>query len=170
MRFFFAIPALFLAAFSLRQSATPTKPSPAFSIKVAPPSAPIRLGQPATILVTVTNISDKAIYLDSTRTTSDVGMYRDFQYLLTRNGQEVETTFFNRKLTGRQRPDDPQEVWAGSTILLPHPPGKIWDMKIDLKRLYEITQPGEYTVSVSRFDDSSKTTVHSNTLTLKIAP
>ena len=169
MRFFFAIPALFFASFSLGQSARPTKPSPAFSIKIAP-LAPIGLGQPATIIVTVTNISDKEIYLDSTRTTSDVGMYRDFQYLLTRNGQEVETTFFNGKLTGRLRADDPQEVWAGSTILLPHPPGKIWDMKIDLKRLYEITQPGEYTVSVSRFDDSSKTTVHSNTLTLIIAP
>jgi hypothetical protein len=82
----------------------------------------------------------------------------------------VETTFFYRKITGRQRPDDPEEVWAGSYFPVLHPPGLIYQMTIDLKRLYEIKEPGVYTLEVSRFDQDHKTKVRSNTLTLKIAP
>jgi len=43
-------------------------------------------------------------------------------------------------------------------------------MPIDLKRLYEIKEPGVYTLDVSRFDEDSKTMVRSKTLTLKIVP
>ncbi|MGD0619529.1 MAG: hypothetical protein ABSB67_17920 [Bryobacteraceae bacterium] len=43
-------------------------------------------------------------------------------------------------------------------------------MTINLARLYEITEPGAYTLVLSRFDDYSKTTVRSNTLTLNIVP
>jgi hypothetical protein len=43
-------------------------------------------------------------------------------------------------------------------------------MTIDLKRLYEITEPGEYTLDVSRIEDGNKTTVHANIVTLKIVP
>jgi hypothetical protein len=46
--------------------------------------------------------------------------------MLTKNGTEVETTVFDRKITSRQRPGDPQEVQAGSSISLPHPPGKMF--------------------------------------------
>jgi|GraSoi2013_100cm_1033763.scaffolds.fasta_scaffold181637_1 hypothetical protein len=42
-------------------------------------------------------------------------------------------------------------------------------MPIDLNRLYEIKQPA-YLLDVSRFDEDSKTTVRSKTLTLKIVP
>jgi hypothetical protein len=165
---------LYLGQISRQTSPPEKKPgstTPVFSITLEPPSTPIRLGSPVKITVTITNITSKDIYLDSTRTTSDIGAYRDFQYLLAKDGQEVETTFFHRRMTARYRPDDPQEApWSGSSILLPHPPGKIWAMTIDLKRLYEIKQAGEYTVIVSRFDDYSKTIVRSNTLRFKIVP
>jgi hypothetical protein len=85
-----------------------------------------------------------------------------------KDSREVETTFFHRKITGRNRPDDPDEVWAGSFIVLPHPPGLIYQMQVDLRRLYEIKEPGAYTLEVGRFDQDHKTQVHSNTLTLKI--
>jgi hypothetical protein len=146
----------------------PASSTPEISITVDPPAAPIRVESPVVVTVTVTNISGKEIYLESTR--SQHAAYRDFAYLLLKDGHEVETTFFHRKITGRNRPDDPQEVWSGSTILLPHPPGTIYVMKIDLKRLYEIRDPGVYTVEVSRFDEASKTMVRSKAVALKIVP
>jgi hypothetical protein len=53
-------------------------------------------------------------------------VYTAFAVMLTKNGTEVETTVFDRKITSRQRPGDPQEVQAGSSISLPHPPGKMF--------------------------------------------
>jgi hypothetical protein len=142
------------------------QPAPEFSITVDPPAAPMRLGSPIAVVVTVTNISGREIYLATDK--SPNAAYKDFSYLLERDGREVETTFFHRVMTGRQRADDPPQIWGGSSIALPHPPGKIYVMTIDLKRLYEITEAGSYTLKVSRFDENTKTSVHSNRVTLKI--
>jgi len=145
-----------------------TSPAPTFSIEVAPPVGPIRLGVPLNVIVTVTNISDKDIYW-----VADFGkdtIYKAFAFLLVKDGREVETTFFHRKITGRTRADDPLEVEHSNLMPFPHPPGKMFTMTIDLTRLYKITEPGLYTLDVSRIDDDSKTTVRSKTLTLKVVP
>jgi hypothetical protein len=142
--------------------------SPSFSITVDPPAAPIHIGSPINVTVTVTNISGKEIYWSSDRGKNSV--YKAFAVLLTRDGRESETTFFHRRITGRQRPDDPAEVEDESSILLPHPPGKMFVMTIDLTRLYEIKDPGMYTLDLSRVDEYSKTTVHSKPVTLNVVP
>jgi hypothetical protein len=139
-----------------------------FSITVDPPAAPIGLGSPINVTVTVTNISSKEIYWSSDRGKDTV--YKAFVVLLVKDGREVETTFFHRKITGRQRPDDPLETDDGSSISLRHPPGKMFVMTIDLTRLYEIKEPGLYKLDVSRFDEYSKATVRAKTLTLTIVP
>jgi len=147
----------------------PTSLAPVFSLVEDAPASPIRLGGALTINVTVTNVSAKEIYwvFDRGKNTT----YKVFSVLLMKDGKEVETTFFHRKLTGRQRPDDSVEVENGSTMPFgPYPPGKMFVITIELKRLYEITEPGDYTVCVSRFDEYSKTTVPSNSVTLKIVP
>jgi hypothetical protein len=61
----------------------------------------------------------------------------------------------------------PQSSIPGFVIAVdgPTPP-----VRLDLKRLYEIEEPGVYTLYVSRLDENSKTTVRSNTLTLNIVP
>jgi hypothetical protein len=145
----------------------PAKQNPVFSIAVAAPDGPIKLDLPILVTVTVTNISGKDAAWPSER--GQDGKFKDFRYLLMKDGREVETTVFHRRITGRQRPDDPQEVETGSTILLLHPAGVMFIFKIDLKRLYEIKEPGVYTMEASLSDESTKTTIHSNNLTLKIA-
>jgi hypothetical protein len=44
----------------------------------------------------------------------------------------------------------------------------MFEITINLKQLYEITEPGRYMLVVSRFDDYTKETVQSNTVTLTI--
>ena len=172
----FVIAVLISGQFSFAQTSpdSATKQAPPISsevsITVDPPPSPIRLASLINVKVTVTNITDKEIYLETVRSPNGMAAYMDFAYLLMKDGREVETTFFHRKITGRQRPDDPDGVWAGSFIVLPHPPGLIYQMTIDLKRLYEIKEPGVYTLEVSRFDQNHKTKVSSNTLNLKIVP
>jgi hypothetical protein len=90
--------------------AKPAAPNPAFTLTLAPPEGPFKLESPVTVNVTATNVSDKTIWWQWPRTTKDYGPYMVLGFRLTNNGREVETTFFNRKLTGRLRPDDPPEV------------------------------------------------------------
>jgi hypothetical protein len=140
---------------------------PGYSITVVPPADPIRLGSPINVTVTVKNISDKEIYWESEFPDT---AYRAFAILLTKNSRKVETTFFHRKVMSTQRPGDPPEVEHGGSILSSVAPGKSSTFTIDLKRLYEITEPGLYTLDVSRIEEHNNTTVRSKTLTLKIGP
>jgi hypothetical protein len=66
--------------------------------------------------------------------------------------------------------DDPLEVESGSLFPVVYPPGRMFVDAIDLKRLYEMSEPGVYTLDVSRFDEQSKATIRSKTVTLKIEP
>jgi hypothetical protein len=166
--------AMFFAQLCLGQtspktaSPSPQSSIPGFAIAVDGPTPPIHLDSPIKINITGTNVSGKEIWWQWDRYKD--ATYKAFTFLLTRGDHEVETTFFHRKITGRQRADDPVEVASGSLFPVIYPPGKMFTVTIDLKQLYEIKEPGVYTLDVSRGDENSKTTVRANTLTLKIGP
>lgn len=150
-----------------QKSQSSVSPRPAFSIALSPPAGPISAALPIDIKITVQNISGKDI---SWWAEFGDTAYKAFRFSLEKGGKEVETTFFHRKITGKQRPGDPDEVSGGSAILASLGAGKSLVDTIDLKRLYQITEPGAYTLVVSRYDDESKTMVSSPALTLKIEP
>lgn len=152
---------------SAQTSQSPAAPQPAFSITLSAPAGPISAASPIEIGVTVQNISGKDI---SWQAAFGDTAYKAFHFSLAKGGREVETTFLHRKITGKNRSGDPPEVSGGSSIVAPFAAGKSIVQTIDLKRLYQITEPGLYTLEVSRFDDESTTMVHSKTLTLKIVP
>jgi hypothetical protein len=141
---------------------------PGFSLAVTPPANPLSLRSPINITITVKNITDKDIFWSSE--TGPDNAYMAFRYLLKKDGREVETTFFHRVITGRQRQGDPAAVYSGSSILFPKPPGIMFVMTVDLRRLYEITEPGQYELDISRFTEDNKTVVRANTVTLNIVP
>jgi hypothetical protein len=149
---------------------TDAKTGPVFSITTDPPPGAIHTGSPIIVTITLTNISGNEISLSMDRGKNSG--YKIFKILLTKDKAEVETTFFDRKVTGRNRPDDPVDFndLSGSSILLPYPPGKKLVVPMDLAELYEIKKPGVYTFEVSRFDEYSKTTVRSKPLTLNVVP
>jgi hypothetical protein len=140
---------------------------PGYTIAIAGPST-VTLGTPINIIVTVTNITNDDLYWSS-----DIGkdsQYKGFHFHLLKGGNAVPSTFLHRKLTGTQRHGDPHEVSGGSSIVLAHPPGKMFEIPIDLSRLYDVTQPGTYTVQVTRYDDETKSVVRSNIWKIDIAP
>lgn len=145
---------------------SPASPQPAFSITLSPPAGPISASAPIEIKITVRNISGKDI--PWTAQFADTA-YKAFLFSLDKDGKEVETTFFYRKITGKQRAGDPNEVSDASSFLGVFAAGKSFTEIIDLKRLYQITGPGSYTLGVSRYDDESASMV-SSYLTLKIGP
>ena len=163
--FLFLVP---ITSFAQTQK-PPSHANPGYTISVAVPPGPFRLGAPIDVTITAVNVSGKDLYWDSATGVNSELPYKLFRVLLTKDGREVETTVFHRRIIGRRRPGDPPpEVESSGTILLPRPPGKLFDITINLKRLYEITEPGRYMLVVSRFDDYTKETVQSNTVTLTI--
>jgi hypothetical protein len=166
--------ALFLAPYCLGQAHAnigaqePKASSPAFSIAVDGPTSPIRLGSPIKVNVTVTNTTGKNIFWEWDR--GKDATYKAFTFLLVRGGREAETTVFHRKMSGRQRHDDPPEAATLSPMPVSYPPGKMFTVLIDINRIYDIKESGAYTLKIGSFDQRSNATVQSNSLTLKIAP
>jgi hypothetical protein len=152
---------------SARQSSTtPAGVNPGYSIRVASPTSPIQLGSPCNIAITVKNITNKEI---PWRSEFPDTAYRAFHIVLNGNAQEVETTPVHRRLRGEQRPTDPPQVESGGSLLSFIPPGKSVTFTVDLTRLYNITNPGQYKLDVSRIEDNN-VVVHGNPVTLKFVP
>jgi hypothetical protein len=152
-------------------AAQESDPRPDFSIVIGAPIPTFRLTEPVTVKITVTNDTNHTIGWESLFTTDPQYACTAFRYDLERNGKEVETTLFHRQFDlSRLRPDDPIEIGRlrADSILTLHPPGKMFEIKLDLKCLYQISEPGNYTLQVSRYDRVAKATVKSNTLTLEI--
>jgi hypothetical protein len=140
---------------------------PGYTITVAPPAGPIRLGSSIKIDITVKNVSGGDIYWRSYRPDT---AYRAFRFMLKKDGPEVETTFLHRMITNRLRQNDPSIGTAGSSIVSSVPPGAAFVINVDLKQLYEITEAGQYTLDISRIEEDNKTIVHANTMVLKVEP
>jgi hypothetical protein len=143
---------------------------PDYTITLTQPSNPISLKQPIQVTMTIKNITNGDVLWRAVRGTHADSWYSGFRFQLRKSGEEVETTFFHRKISGRQRPNDPVDVLSDSTILLPKPPGTMFIHMVDLQHLYQITEPGQYTFMVSRVAEDDKTIVRSNTVTLSIVP
>jgi hypothetical protein len=92
---FFATVVLLSAPCCFAQAPTPetekpAKQNPLFSIAVAPSDDHVKLGSPIPVTVTVTNISDKNAAWQLGR--GQKGPYKEFRYLLMKDGREIETT------------------------------------------------------------------------------
>jgi hypothetical protein len=148
----------------------PAQVHPAYTITLAEPTGPLSLGSEIKVPMTVTNVTGGDILWRAVRSADSSAWHRGFRFLLTNNGKEVETTVFHRKIAGRQRQGDPNEVDRGSTILLSKAPGIMFVILVDLRRLYEIKEPGKYKLQISRVAEDDKTIVSSNTVTLTIVP
>jgi hypothetical protein len=141
--------------------------NPGYTITIASSAQPTRISAPVNVTITVTNISNKDL---DWRAEKHNTAYRAFNFALTNRGREIETTVFHRKLTGKQRPEDPLDVGNGGSFLGTLTQGRSVTYTVDLKQLYQITEPGAYTLDVNRVEDDNKTVVRSNTLTLNIVP
>jgi surface-anchored protein len=144
--------------------------TPNYTITITPPSGALSLKSPLLIESYYTNTTSSDIYMDVTYCricTAD-------RILLKKDGKEVEPTPFQRMSTGRGLPSDfkdlPEVTASG------HPerfhPGVFWKVNLDLRKLYNITEPGQYTLTATRTEETKdgKFEVNSNTVTLNIVP
>jgi hypothetical protein len=143
---------------------------PNYTITITPPSGPLSLQSPLLIEIYYTNTTSSDIYM-----TADIcSTCTAERILLTKDGKEVETTAFQRLSTGRGQPSDSKLFSRrdGNTRILRYRPGIFWKFNLDLRKLYNITEPGQYTIGASRTEATKdgKVAVNSNSVTLDIIP
>jgi hypothetical protein len=143
---------------------------PNYTITMTPPNGPLSLQSPLLIETYYTNTTSSDIYMTAvicSTCTAD-------RILLTKDGKEVETTPFQRMSTGRGLPSDSKLFPSrdGNSRTLRYRPGIFWKVNLDLRKLYNITEPGRYKVMASRTEEpkDGKVVVNSNTVTLDIVP
>jgi hypothetical protein len=172
---FAALSLFFGLSCSGQANPNPVKPAiesqrPNYTITIVPPSGPLSLKSPLLIDVYYTNTTASDIYMNvfaCSICTAD-------RILLMKNGKEVETTPFQRLSTGRGSPSDFEKYRnrsrAGNGFTERYHPGVFWKGNRDLRKLYNITEPGQYTVIASRTEETKdgKVVVKSNTVTLNI--
>jgi len=154
----------------------PIKPAieslkPNYTITITPPSGPLSLKSPLLVEMYYTNTttSDR-IYMDVVICSTCVSE----RILLTKDGKEVDTTPWQRVVTGRGSPSD----WklypsrSGNSRSFCPAPGAFWKVNLDLRAFYNITEPGQYGLTASRTQTTKdgRVVVKSNTVTLDIVP
>jgi hypothetical protein len=147
-----------------------TAQKPNYTITITPPSGSLSLKSPLLIEMYYTNTTTSDIYMN----VESCKICTPQHIVLKKDGKEVETTPFQRMSTGRGSPSDLKDI--PKVTLSGHVqhfhPGVFWKFNLDLRTLYNITEPGQYTVSASRTENTTdgKVTVDSNVVTLNIVP
>ncbi len=75
--------------------------------------------------------------------------YSYFKWSLTYAGQPVRKTAFHRMLFNEQQTGDPNQVAEGRSMWTKIHAGGSFTVTPDLNRLFEIKEPGVYTLQVS---------------------
>jgi hypothetical protein len=103
----------------------------------------------------------------------DEGAYRSLglRFALTIGGQEVEKTAFHRAIRGEPRRGEPGVRLAGRSDVYTMTPERVDHLKIDIKKLFNITQPGMYLFSVVMpVNMDNKTEIYSQPLAIDVVP
>jgi hypothetical protein len=135
-----------------------------FSVKIQPPPGPVKAGSEVRVKVTITNSSDHEI-----RFARGFGNEEfDFEIeVRDEKGKPPPLTESYRKLN-----EQPTSRWGSySTYVLE--PGKSFENELAVTKLYILTQPGKYTVSVTRgqrpmWETMGKGGVKSNIVSLTV--
>jgi hypothetical protein len=122
--------------------------APTFSLKLSSSSPVFALDSPITVDVKITNIGQAELYIDS----GPAPGYRFFRYSLRKANVDVPMTELDRWLRNELLPGDVPLGYLGPTVLFRLSPDKSMNSRIDLSKLFEIKEAGEYELTVERFN------------------
>lgn len=64
----------------------------------------------------------------------------------------------------------PPQVITGSSAQVPLNPGQTFDDTVDIGTVYDLSEPGKYTVQIQRLDTDDQVEATSNTITINVTP
>jgi hypothetical protein len=150
------------------QASAATKGGAPLSITLTASKDNFEVGAPILVTITLTNNSKADVVWQSERPDP---AYRNFWFSLkTNNGADMPTTLYHRKIRGKPLPKDPLAVESGSSLFATLSPGQSVEFIIDLRKIYQIEEPGTYKLVVGRDDELNKIKIHSKPLQIRVVP
>jgi hypothetical protein len=163
--------ALVIVALFLGQSNQSVPPSRGeFTLQISMKDSGLTIGTEARVSVVLTNTSDRTFAIVKKPKFGEGRAGEDVVsvYVLDGAGRLAPETKYGHKLrSGEDPPGEPKTGRSDSAVLKPVPPGEADTSAVTLNTLYELTQPGTYTVQVQRLG-SNNVLVKSNTLTFTL--
>lgn len=147
--------------------------APQFSLTIIPREPTMSLDSPIPLEIMTKNVSDQRLYLWAEESHHQQAGVTYQISVVDENATAPHDTAFGK--AAKARTDIPSASKApslssgsGETLVLR--PGESWIDTINIKTLYEIKKPGDYTIQVERFDPATNTMVKSNTITVSVTP
>lgn len=142
-----------------------------FSLNIVSTKDSVKQGSPVGLKITTTNITDHNIVLWTERVQEEQAGTAYQVEVRDNKGSSRPETDFGRRM--RSRTDIPRGAgsgrqWQTSGERLVLKPGESWTDTITADHLYQLRDPGEYTIYVQRFDPATQTMVKSNIITVTI--
>jgi hypothetical protein len=155
--------ATYCSATVTTQSAVKT-PKPSICIQISAPNNTVKADSDVMVNVVLTNVSNKAIsvYGNNGEHSAELGGY-DVKVSDARGAAPPLTKWGRTVIKG-----EGTVVSSGGYSALE--PGESRKNSLFVNSLYDLSQPGEYTVQLRRLDDQTSTMVTSNQLTFHVVP
>lgn len=135
--------------------------APRFGIDIRASSTSVQSGDPINIVVTINNITNQDIPWSPG--------YDDVRITVRHGSIEAPRTALHRYLRGEPAPGDAALLTSGSRVTLFVPRHKTASQTLNIGKVYEFTDSGNYTVVVQRYDEMSDVFVRSNALTISLS-
>ncbi|MCU1240459.1 MAG: hypothetical protein JWO71_1185 [Candidatus Acidoferrum typicum] len=139
---------------------------PAITITISSDRMDISPGSPLPVEITLLNTSNHDVVVGQ-----DLSRKGEFVYTIKvkeDTGSEASKTDYHRAHRGE--PTKKPILINESLFQVTVQPGKTLKDDVDISTLYDLTQPGKYTVQVERVDPISKTVVKSNSIIVTVTP
>jgi hypothetical protein len=156
------------------QPASSTAVQPPLSITITSPTGKsVKSGSPIGLVVASTNTTGHNILLWGNKAGEEqAGSAYQIDIQKVNGATPPDTSFGHR---AKARVDVPRNSssaqfvdQSGEKLVLK--PGESWWDTMTVNDLYDVRQPGDYTIQVERFDPATKTMVKSNTITVTVTP
>ena len=133
--------------------------SASFSLKVSPSAEQFHLGEAIHLEISLTNISDRKIYVRR----ANRGGAIDCEALV----QDESGNSLVQKWQVPRDPSEPKVVYIGDFQVVEVDPGQSIGSSLDLSKVFDLSHPGKYNVWVER-NDGASSRVKSNVIAVVI--
>jgi hypothetical protein len=179
---------IFLAVAVMMAYAAPQAPDAGVSVMIGTASGAVKVGTDVAVHVILRNMTDHVIRLTTPRAEAQCELVLDVEVrrdngLLAQETKGYRDLRYARELSGQpvgRRESEPvgptHKVRIPEIILMSRTlkAGAAWEGRLDIDKLYDLSAPGTYTISVRYLGPETKTdartTVQSNTITVAVQP
>ena len=158
---------VFAARGAIAQVVKPAQTAePTFAVTIRLEPDVVKVNSEIRVKTTLINKSNGKISFE--RSPEDMAELEFQAYVRDDHGNPAPLTEYGRLVLKGEGPLPPLVTrFAGYTALLP---GESLKCDVVITRLYDLSQPGKYTIQVERIHDSLKMVAKSNTITATVTP